>query len=77
VSTTAAALTVLATLAVSLPAAYWQIQRAASVESTRDRLVREAHERAAAAAVLDDAAINAGCDRLWDAITEHRKEDQP
>lgn len=76
-SSTAAALTVLATLAVSLPATYLQIQRAARVESTRDRLIREAHERATDAADQDDAAIAAGCDRLRDAIHDHRKEEGP
>jgi hypothetical protein len=76
VSTTEAALTVLATLAFSLPAAYWQIRRAAGVESTRDRLVREAHERAEAAAVHDDAAIAEFCDRLRDAIRNEQRKDQ-
>lgn len=85
-STTAAALTVFAVLAVSLPAAYWQIRRAlAEGESTRERLIREAHERADAAAVeeLDrvwelpayDRELDAFCDRLRQAIRETREED--
>jgi hypothetical protein len=84
-STSAAFLTVLAVLAFSLPAAYWQIRRAmAAGESTRDRLIREAHEHAATAAVLDpatlaraddaDRALIAGCQRLLTAVHEHRKE---
>lgn len=56
-STTAAALTVLAVLGVSLPAAYWQIRQAQRHESERDRIIREAHARAAAARRLDPAAL--------------------
>ena len=41
-STPAAFLTVAAVLLVSVPFAYWQIQRAMSVESERDRIIREA-----------------------------------
>jgi hypothetical protein len=83
-STTAAFAAVLAVVAFSLPAAWWQIRRAAAVESTRDRLIREAHQRARAAAVLDpvtlaraeaaDRALAAGCHRLLTAVREHRKE---
>lgn len=58
-STTAAALTVGAILAVSLPAAYWQIQRARRHESTKARIVRENHERAEAARLSDPAAFAA------------------
>jgi hypothetical protein len=41
-SNLAAALTVLATLTVGMPAAYWHIRRAARADSERDRIVREA-----------------------------------
>ena len=44
-STLSAVLTVAAVLAVSLPAAYWQIRRARAEESTRDRIIRESLER--------------------------------
>jgi hypothetical protein len=42
VSNLAAALTVLATLTVGMPAAYWRIRRAARADSERDRIVAEA-----------------------------------
>jgi hypothetical protein len=72
VSTTAAALIVVGVLAFSLPAAYWQIRRAMGGESTRERLVREVHERARAATAMDPIAIaqadRAGFDRLHAAV---------
>lgn len=74
-STRAAAVTSRAVLLVVLPAAYrWLLRRWRRAESTCDRLIREAHERADAARALDDAALDAGCDRLWAAMEEHRKE---
>ena len=92
-STLSAVLTVAAVLAVSLPAAYWQIRRARAEESTRDRIIRESLERpdprwGTDVAVQDaceliwsmpefDPDLDAGCDRLRDAIDEHRKEDTP
>jgi hypothetical protein len=56
-STTAAALTVAAVLGFSLPAAYWQIRRAMAEESARDRIIREAHQRARTAAALDPITL--------------------
>jgi hypothetical protein len=83
-STAAAALTVFAFLLVALPVAHRLILRRAQRGSTRDRLIREAHERAHAAAVLDpvtlaraddaDHALIAGCERLLTAVHEHREE---
>jgi len=97
VSTTAAALTVLATLAISLPATYWQIRRAAGAESTRDRIIHEARQRTGLADTtpgidtgLQDACeliwdlpaygtpdpdLDEFCDRLRDAIRDHRTEE--
>jgi hypothetical protein len=87
-STLAACLTVAAVIGFSLPAAYWQIRRAHSIESERDRIVREAHQRADLAAKIDgleiawrlpayDPELDAGCDRLRQAIRDHREEDTP
>ena len=45
-STTAAAVTVVLFLVVGLTAAHWVICRLRGAASTRDRLIREAHERA-------------------------------
>jgi hypothetical protein len=86
-STLSAALTVVAVLAFSLPAAYWQIRRAMAEESTRDRIVREAHERAETARLLDGLELawslpaytspdlDAGCDRLRQAIRDQQQEE--
>lgn len=57
VSTTAAALTVAAVLLVGVPGLYCQIRRAAAHESAKDRIVRETHERARAAALMDPVAL--------------------
>lgn len=84
-STPTAALIVLAVLAVGLPAAYWQIRRACDYESDRDRIVREAHERARAAAQLDDLELayslpaydrawDAGVERLWNAVRDEQQK---
>lgn len=81
-SSLAAFAVVVAVLAVSLPAAYWQIRRAQRGESTRDRIVREAHERAESAREAEDLeriyslpvydpAWEAGLERLWDAVRDH------
>ncbi|MFI5687842.1 hypothetical protein [Streptomyces sp. NPDC051636] len=89
-STATAVLITAAVLAFSLPAAYWQIRRAQRHESVRDRIIRESCEYAGLAAQVDDLELcwdlpayqrpdpdlDAGCDRLWDAIRDHR-EDQP
>lgn len=75
-STLAAVLTIYALLSASASGTYVLIRHASGRESTRDRLIRQAHERATDAAVLGDAAINAGCDRLRDAIHDHRKEEE-
>jgi sirohydrochlorin ferrochelatase len=56
-STAAAALTVAAVLAVSLPAAWWQIRRAARHPSERDRLIRAAHQQAEAARLSDPITL--------------------
>jgi hypothetical protein len=85
VSTTAAALTVAVVLTVSLPAAWWQIRRAARHESERDRLIA-AHDVGPdnlrlledTDAYLDriaagDPELNAGLDRLRHELT-HREE---
>lgn len=80
-STLAAALTVAALLGFSLAATVWQIRRAVRHESTRNRLIREAHERAAAARETDglellyslpayDPAWDAGRERLWNAVRD-------
>ena len=45
-STTAAAVTVVVFLVVVLTAAHWVICRLRRAASTRDRLIREAHQRA-------------------------------
>lgn len=89
-STLSAVLTVAAVLAVSLPAAYWQIRRARAEESARDRIIRESLERpdprwGTDVAVQDaceliwdmdayDPELDAGAARLRNAINEHRKE---
>ena len=71
-SAAAAALTVAAVLAVSLLAGCWQIRRAGREEPTRDRIVREAHERSRAAAEVDELeliwSLAARCEGLRDAI---------
>lgn len=76
---------VLAFLGASLSAAYWQIQRAMREESTRDRLIREAHERAAAAREWDAIALawdlpaydgpdlDAGLERLRRAVRDEQQ----
>lgn len=72
-------LIIYAVLAVGAPIAYVQIRRAARGESDRDRIVREAHERAAAAGQSDptvlaraagpgDPAWDARRERLWNAV---------
>lgn len=77
-SATAAALTVAAVLAVSLLAGCWQIRRAGREEPTRERIVREAHERAELARDLDDMelvwSLAAGCERLRDAIHNEQQK---
>lgn len=52
-----AAVTVAGVLAVSLTGTYSLVRRAAGVESQRDRIVREAHERAEAARLLDPITL--------------------
>lgn len=68
-----AALIVAGVLGFSLPAAYWQIRRAAREESVRDRIVREAHERARAAARSDGHTLAAAAraERLPADIEDH------
>jgi hypothetical protein len=53
VSALAGVLTVVAVLAVGVPATRWQIRRAARHESERDRLIRAAHQQAETARLLD------------------------
>ncbi|MEU9333189.1 hypothetical protein AB0D49_08485 [Streptomyces sp. NPDC048290] len=77
-STVPAALISFAFVAVALwLAALWMSRREARRESTRDRLVREAHERADSAARTDEATLAAassadpwqsGRDRLHHAV---------
>jgi hypothetical protein len=70
VSSIAAACTILAVLTVTLPALYWQLRRAAA-ESTRDRLVCEARDRASLppAAPDNEAGVNGAdldeCELIW------------
>lgn len=75
---------VAAVIGVSLPTVYRQIRRANQVvESERDRIIREAHARAAAAREVDDLVLaalpahdpawNAGLERLWDAIRDEQQ----
>jgi type II secretory pathway pseudopilin PulG len=52
-STAEAALIVFAVVTSSLAATYFQVKRARREESTRDRIIRAAHERAEEAARLD------------------------
>jgi hypothetical protein len=54
VSTFASAFLVIAFVGAGVPAAYWQLRRAAASESTRERLIREAR----------------ACTRVWDADAE-------
>jgi len=83
VSNLGAALTILALLNISLPALYCHLRRATAAEAV---LNREAHERADAAAELDDLELAwnlpdynpdlaAELERLRNAIREHREED--
>lgn len=53
----ASAAIVAALLGVALFGGCWQIRRAQRAESERDRIVREAHERARAAALLDSRTL--------------------
>lgn len=90
-STLEAALVVVAVLAFSLPAAYWQLRRAQRHEAARDRIIRESCELPVPAAADNEAgtdcaaadecalifslpaydpALDAGCERLWDAIRD-------
>ena len=62
-STTAAALTVVAILAVTVPAAYWQIRRAMRHDAARDRIIR--------AACAYDGAVAANDPRLPAGINAH------
>jgi Flp pilus assembly protein TadB len=57
VSTLVATLILLAVLGFSLTALFWQIGRARRVESERDRIIREAHQRADQAREWDDIAL--------------------
>lgn len=87
-STTAAALTVLVSLTISLGGTYAVLRWAMPAESTRDRLIREAHARAVVAHEIDDLELaynlpaldpawDAGRERLWDAVrdNQHKGED--
>ncbi|MFE7972965.1 hypothetical protein [Streptomyces shenzhenensis] len=85
-SSHAIAIAILAFLAASLAGGIWQVRRAARTESTRDRIVREAHERAEAAREADalellyslpayDRVWAAGRDRLWDAIHDDQQKE--
>lgn len=56
-STLSASLIVVAVVAVGLASSYWHVSRAMGEESSRDRIIREAHERADDAAVLDPTTI--------------------
>lgn len=62
-STTAAAVTVLGILVVCLPGAHWVICRLRQAASSRDRLIREARERAG----LPPAAVDnqQGSNHAW------------
>ena len=81
-STTSAALTVAGILAVSLTGTYVELRRRAGIEPDRDRIVREAHERAEAARVLDEIAmgratpgdLDAGLQRLRQAVHDTTTE---
>jgi hypothetical protein len=56
-STTAAFLIVAAVIGPGLVTSYWAGRRAAGEESDRDRIIREAHERARLAALLDPVTL--------------------
>lgn len=56
-NTLGAALTTAAILAFAVPAAYRQIRCAAFYESEQARIVRETHERAEAARLLDPVTL--------------------
>lgn len=88
-STLEAALIVVAVLIVSLAGAYEWVDRARHRESTRDRLIREAHEATVHdvgpdslrllqdldAYVAADAQLAAGFDRLRQAIRDEQNGD--
>lgn len=56
-STVSAFLTVLAVVVVGLASSYWHIRRAMGEESRRNRIIREARERAEAARQLDPTML--------------------
>lgn len=56
-STLTAFLIVLAVVVIGLASSYCQVRRAMGEESTRDRIIRQAHERAEDAALLDPTTI--------------------
>lgn len=70
-STASAALTVAGFLTVSLTGAYVATRQAAGEESDRARIVREAHERAEMARVLDPITLAQADDH-----TTHHQGDQ-
>lgn len=64
----------------------WQTRQALREPSQRDRSITAAHERGAAAAAVDDLELiwsmpafdpdlDAGCDRLRQALRDHREEE--
>lgn len=68
---------------VALAAAHWLVCRLRRAAATRDRLIRETHERADAAREIDplelayslpayDPAWDAGRERLWDAVRDNQ-----
>ena len=59
-------------LAISAPAVIFQLRRARQEESTRDRIIREAHELADQARVQDPAALAAPShDWVPDDVEDH------
>ncbi|MCX4703919.1 hypothetical protein [Streptomyces sp. NBC_01373] len=69
----AAVVTLLIILGIGVPALWWQIRQAARHESQRDRIIREAHERATEAARRDGhtLAAAASAERLPADIEDH------
>ncbi|MEU6527840.1 hypothetical protein ABZ869_01445 [Streptomyces sp. NPDC046928] len=82
-STLTACLIVAAVVLVGLASSYWHIRQAMGQESARDRIIREAHERAETARLLDPTTIaraagpadpwQAGLGRLHRAVREEQQ----
>lgn len=85
-NTTAAAVTVVVVLAVSLPAAYWQFRRAQRHEAQRARFIRAVEEKADTARkwpaieeawdldAYDGPDLNARLERLRQAIRDEQRK---